>query len=63
MDCSPLIWTEPLIFLVGEFHSTGYTYLTPILFPFLIKFFDNFTLKLFEVSDDKMLYCTLSPEA
>ena len=41
--------------LVGKFHSTGYTFLTPLFFPFLMRVFDNFTWILFEISDAKML--------
>ena len=53
---SPLIRTEPILFLfIGEICHIGYKNLTFLLCSFFMKIFDDFTLKLFVLSDVRML--------
>ena len=58
MVSSPSIRFESIFLVVGEILFCGYTYLTPLLLPFLSKFFfDIFFifLKSFQTSDGKIL--------
>ena len=51
-----MIITETEIFrTVGEVQFTGFTYLTPLIFPHLKKIVYIFTIKKTEVSDAKIL--------